>query len=117
MPTRKPTADPEAEVLQKIAAMSDDDRRIAEPLHAHIRSVAPELVPRLWYSQPAYARDGKVVVFFRGADHDGEPYFTLGFTRHAALADGDLWPTAYALRRFGPSEQARVAELVRAAAG
>ena len=114
-PTTK--KDPEAEVLEKIAAMSEADRSIAEPLHALIRATGPELSPRLWYGQPAYAREGKVVVFFRGADHDGERYFTLGFTQHAHLDDGDLWPTAYALTRLGAAEQQRIVELVKAASG
>lgn len=112
-----PKKDPEAELLAKIEAMSDADRAIAAPLHAHIAKTAPELSPRLWYSQPAYARDGKVVVFFRGADHDGVPYFTLGFTEHAHLAEGNLWPTSYALTKLGTAEKRRIAELVRAAVG
>ena len=107
--------DPEAEVLDKIASMSTTDRSIAEPLHALIRASAPNLSPRLWYGQPAYAREGKVIVFFRSADHDGERYFTLGFTQHARLDDGDLWPTAYALTRLGTTERERIVELVKAA--
>lgn len=92
-------------------------RRLAEPLHALVRETAPELVPRLWYSQPAYAKDGRVVVFFRGADHDGERYLTLGFSQHAPLDDGGMWPTAYALTELGPAERTRIAALVTAAAG
>ena len=117
MAPRKPKKDTEAEVLEVIAAMSDADRRLAERLHALVRATAPELVPRLWYGQPAYAWGGDVVVFFRGADHDAERYSTLGFTKHAALDDGNLWPTSYALTELGPDEEARVAELVKAALG
>ena len=113
----KDKKDPETQVLDKIAEMSDDDRRIAEPLHALIRASAPELSPKLWYGQPAYARAGKVVVFFRGADHDGEPYFTVGFTQHANLASGDLWATSYALKALGSAESERIVELVRTAVG
>lgn len=115
MARRSTTKDPDAEVLAKIAEMSEGDRRIAEPLHALIRSSAPDLSPRLWYGQPAYAKDGKVVVFFRGADHDKERYVTLGFTQHAPLDDGNLWPTAYALTKLGATETRRISELVRAA--
>jgi hypothetical protein len=111
----KAKKDPEAEVLAKIAEMTPADRVIAEPLHAHLRACAPELTPRLWYSQPAYARDGKVVVFFRGADHDKVPYFTLGFTEHASLGGAGLWPTAYALEELGEDEKRQIAELVASA--
>jgi hypothetical protein len=107
--------DPELDVLAKIAEMSEADRRIAEPLHAHVRSCAPQLTPRLWYSQPAYAREGKVVVFFRGADHDKVPYFTLGFTEHASLGGAGMWPTSYALTALGDDEKAQIAALIEAA--
>ena len=45
------------------------------------------------------------------------PYFTLGFTEHARLDDGNLWPTAYALTKLGTAEKKRIAEIVKAAAG
>ena len=117
MARRKTKPESGDEVQDKIAQMSDSDRRIAEPLDALIRATEPGLTPRLWYGQPAYARGGKVIVFFRGADHDGERYFTLGFTEHAQLDDGNLWPTSYALMKLGSTEEVRVAELVRAATG
>lgn len=106
--------DPEAEVVAKIAEMSDADRAIAEPLHALIRERRPDLAPKLWYGQPAYARGGKVVVFFRGGDHDGERYTTLGFTQHAPLDDGHVWPTSYAVTKVGPDERERIAALLDA---
>ena len=45
-----------AEVLEKIAAMADADRVIAEGLHEIITKTAPELTPKTWYGMPAYAR-------------------------------------------------------------
>lgn len=117
MATRQPKKDPEVEVRDKIAQMSDADRGIAEPLHELIVASAPGLSPKLWYGQPAYARGGKVVVFFRGADVDGERYLTLGFSGNAHLDDGDLWPTAYAVTAMTPQVEQRIADLVRRAAG
>lgn len=117
MAERKAKKDPEAEVLAKIAEMSDADRRLAEPLHALITASAPELAPKLWYGQPAYARNGKVVVFFRGADVDGERYLTLGFTGEAQVDDGHLWPVAYAVTALTAAEEERIGELVKAAVG
>jgi hypothetical protein len=114
----KPTG--EEAVLGVIAAMAEPDRGIAERLHAVIRSSAPELVPRLWYGQPAYARPGrggKVVCFFRGAATDGERYLTLGFSGEATLDDGNLWPTAYAVIGLAAADERAVGELVRKAAG
>ncbi len=54
-------------------------RAMGERFHAIIKAHAPVLSPRLWYGMPAYAKDGKVVCFFRGADKFKERYMTLGF--------------------------------------
>src|SRR5262249_55057520 len=62
---RADEADGESAVLAKIAAMPEPDRVTGERLHAIIRASAPELSPKLWYGMPAYAKDGKVVCFFR----------------------------------------------------
>ncbi len=56
-----------ADVLEKIAAMADPDRVIAERLHKIITEAAPELTPKTWYGMPSYARDGKSVCFFQDA--------------------------------------------------
>ncbi len=47
--------DGEGEVLAKIAEMPEQDRVMAERLHAIIKAVAPTLSPRTWYGMPAYA--------------------------------------------------------------
>lgn len=106
----------EADVLAKIAEMPDGDREMAERVHTIVATVAPELAPKLYYGQPGYARDGKVVCFFRSGQMDKERYSTLGFSAQAQHDSPDgLWPTAYALA--GPSEPAweRLGELVRQA--
>lgn len=88
----------ELEAMEKIAAMPEPDRRLAERVHALVTTHAPDLAPKLWYGQPAYARKGKVVCFFRSGQADGERYSTFGLTQHAVLDDArGLWPTAYAL--------------------
>jgi hypothetical protein len=106
----------EEEVLEVIAAMPEWERVVGERLHAVIRESAPELTPRLWYKQPAYAKAGKVVCFFRGADVDGEWYVTFGFSGEANLDDGHMWPTAYALTGLTAAEEETIAGLVRKAA-
>jgi len=66
---RKPgahKADDESDVLAAIAKMYEPHRAMGERIHAIIRASAPSLTPRVWYGMPAYARDGKVVCFFRG---------------------------------------------------
>jgi uncharacterized protein YdhG (YjbR/CyaY superfamily) len=110
-------ADPEAELLAKIAEMADEDRSAAEQVHALVREAAPGLEPRTWYGMPAYARDGKLVCFFQPAAKFGARYATLGFNDDARLDDGAMWPTAFALTRITEVEAARIRELVARAAG
>src|SRR4051794_18248056 len=69
----------ESDVLEKIAEMEDEDRVMAERLHAIVTENAPELAPRTWYGMPAYAKDGKVVCFFRPARKFKDRYATFGF--------------------------------------
>lgn len=103
------------EVLATIAAWSDANRGMGERLHAVITTTAPDLKPRLWYGMPGYAKDGKVVVFFRGTDKFKERYMTLGFNEEAKLDDGTMWPTSYALTELDAAGEARVAALVKQA--
>jgi uncharacterized protein YdhG (YjbR/CyaY superfamily) len=107
----------EADVLAKIAELDESDRTIAERLHALVQVAAPDLKPKTWYGMPAYARDGKVVVFFQAATKFGSRYATLGFSDQARLDEGDLWPSAYAVAGWSDEVERRVVELVRRAAG
>ncbi len=113
---RSDETDGASAVLAAIAAMPEPYRAIGERLHAVIRASAPTLTPRTWYDMPAYARDGKVVCFFRGADKFKERYMTLGFNDKANLDEGNMWPIAFALTKLTAAEEARVAVLVKKAA-
>lgn len=107
----------ERDVLAKIAEMPDRDRRMAERLHAIIRSGAPDLVPRTWYGMPAYARDGKVLCFFQCSSKFGTRYSTLGFSDKARLDAGAMWPVSFALERLTEAEEAAIRALVKKAVG
>ena len=103
-------------VLDSIAKMSPEDREIAERVHQTVTTAAPELSPKTWYGMPAYANaDGKVVVFFQDSGKFKYRYSTLGFQDAANLDDGDIWPTSYAVQKWSPSVEKKVAELVKAA--
>jgi len=109
-------ADGEAEVLAKIAELPDEERVMAERIHAIVKASAPSLAAKTWYGMPAYARDGKVVCFFQSAGKFNARYATLGFNDPANLDDGTMWPTAYALTELTAANEARIAELVKQAA-
>jgi uncharacterized protein YdhG (YjbR/CyaY superfamily) len=105
----------ESTVLAKIAAMSAPDRAMGERLHAIIKASAPELSPKLWYGMPAYAKDGKVVCFFQDAQKFKTRYATLGFSDKATLDEGQMWPTAFALKELTADDEARIGALVKKA--
>ena len=109
--TNKP--DEESAVLATIAAMQD--RAIGERLHSIIKASAPTLSPKLWYGMPAYAKDGKVVCFFRSSQKFKERYMTLGFNDSANLDEGNMWPIAFALKELTAAEEARIGALVKKA--
>ncbi|HYB46311.1 MAG TPA: hypothetical protein VED20_02975 [Streptosporangiaceae bacterium] len=103
-------------VLDSIAEMAPADRALAERVHVTVTATAPGLSPKTWYGMPAYVNaDGKVVVFFQNAGKFGYRYSTLGFQEAAHLDDGDVWPVAYALKKWSPTVAKKVAELVTAA--
>jgi uncharacterized protein YdhG (YjbR/CyaY superfamily) len=117
----------ETAVLTRIAVMPQRDRGICERLHVIIKTAAPFLSSKLWYSMPAYAKDGKVICFFRES-HMPRPatgrapsmgvmgYVTFGFNETANLDEGDIWPIAFAVKELTPAAEAKIAALVKKAA-
>lgn len=106
-----------AEFEAKIADMPQPDRSMAERLHAIVSEAAPDLRPRLYYGQPGWAKDGKVIVFFRSGLMDKARYSTLGFSVSAGLDEPDgFWPTSYALEHLSEATAAAIADRVAKAA-
>lgn len=99
-----------------IAEMPDDDRAIAEALHSIVAAVAPDLAAKTWYGMPAYAKEGKVIVFFKPAAKFKVRYAEVGFNEHAQLDDGDMWPTAFAVTKLSPAVEKKLTALVKKAA-
>ena len=112
---RSGKADGESDVLAAIAKMPEPDRAMAERLHAVVTASAPALSPRTWYGMPAYAMNGKVVCFFRGAHKFKERYAMFGFNDTANLDKGAMWPVAFALTKLTAAEEASIAALVKKA--
>jgi uncharacterized protein YdhG (YjbR/CyaY superfamily) len=108
-------ADGESALLAKIAEMPTADRDLAARLHAIVTAAAPDLAPKTWYGMPAYAKDGKIVCFFRSAAKFKDRYATFGFNDAANLDEGVMWPTSFALKELSAAEEARIAALVKKA--
>jgi uncharacterized protein YdhG (YjbR/CyaY superfamily) len=108
-------ADGEKDLLAKVAEMPESDRVMAERIHAVVMASAPDLSPKTWYGMPAYAKDGKVVCFFKAASKFDTRYATLGFEEAAMIDDGDFWPTSYGLTKMTPAIEKQIGELVKKA--
>jgi uncharacterized protein YdhG (YjbR/CyaY superfamily) len=111
------TAEEAQACLDKIAEMDGDDRALAERIHAIVTETAPALTVRTYYGMPAYARDGKVVCWFKSAAKFKTRYATMGFSDAALLDDGNLWPTEYAVVTLGAAEEKKIKALVKKAVG
>lgn len=105
-------------VLDKIASLEEPDKTNAERIHAIVMEVAPALQPRLFYGSPAYANaEGKVLFFYQERAKFKVRYGNLAFFDGAQLDDGTMWGTGFAITELSPADEAKVAELVRRAAG
>ena len=105
----------ERDLLAKIAEMPKADRVMAERFHAIVTASAPDLSPKTWYGMPAYARDGKIVCFFKSADKFKSRYATIGFEESAHLDDGTMWQTSFAVTKLTAADEKKIAALVKKA--
>lgn len=105
------------DVIDTIAGLAGTDQAIARMVDEIVTEVAPDLDPKTYYGFPAYAREGKIVVFFQPASKFKTRYGTLAFDQAANLDDGEIWPTAFAVTATGDDIRKRVTELVKKAAG
>jgi len=103
---------------QAILALADDERELAERIRAMVVSSAPRLDPKTYYGFPAWARDGKVVCFFKPKSKFKVRYSTFEFDTAATLDDGAVWATAFAVHNeMTDADLAMLGALVTKAAG
>ena len=104
----------EADVLEKIAEMTDEEASFAMTIHDIVKRVAPELKAKTWYGMPAYANaDGKVVIFFQAATKFKARYSTIGFNDTASLDEGNLWTTSFAISAITNDVVAKLTVLIK----
>ena len=95
--------------------MSEPDRSLTKRIHTAVTKNAPDLWPKTWYGMPAYAKDGKVVCFFKAAEKFDSRYATFGFEDAAHIDDGAMWPTSYALTTLTAADEKKLGALVKKA--
>ena len=104
----------EADVLEKIAEMTDEEASFAMTIHDIVKRVVPELKAKTWYGMPAYANaDGKVVIFFQAATKFKARYSTIGFNDTASLDEGNLWTTSFAISAMTNDVVAKLTVLIK----
>ncbi|MGN6799724.1 MAG: iron chaperone [Gaiellaceae bacterium] len=111
----KEKEDGDTAVRAAIAAMSPADRALAKRVDELVRAAAPDLTPKTWYGMPAYAKNGKVVVFFKNAGKFKSRYSNLGFSDNANLDAGSMWPTEFALTKLTDADEKTITKLVKKA--
>ncbi len=105
----------ESDIQEKIAEMPESEQEMARRIHQIIKDSAPDLMPKTWYGMPAYAKGGDVICFFQAASKFKSRYTSLGFNDSAKLDDGDMWPTAFAVKKLNSSVEKQIVALVRKA--
>jgi uncharacterized protein YdhG (YjbR/CyaY superfamily) len=108
------------DLTESLAKMPPDDRAMGERIHEIVSAAAPALVPKTYYGMPAYAtegKNGKVIAFFKPKSKFKVRYSTFGFQPDATLDDGPMWATEFAVIELTPAVEARIAELIKKAAG
>ena len=105
----------EKTVRDVIAKLPPPDRAIGQRIHAIVKENAPELAAKTWYGMPAYAKDDKVICFFKPASKFKERYATFGFDTAAHIDDGAMWPTSFAITKLAATDEAKIAALVKKA--
>ena len=83
--------------VEAIAKLPDDERELAERIRDMVVAAAPQLDPKTYYGFPAWARDGKVVCFFKPKSKFKVRYSTFEFDTAASLDSGAVWATAFAV--------------------
>ena len=105
-----------ADLKAAIAAMPPGERALAQRIHDLVVAAAPGLEQKTWYGFPAYAKDGKVVCFFKPGAKFKDRYCTFGFNTPARLDDGGVWATSFAVVKPSAADEAKLTALVKKAA-
>jgi len=101
--------------MKAIDDLQGTDKEVAVALNSIVMEEAPDLDPKTFYGFPAYARDGKVVVFYQPASKFKTRYGTVSFDEPANLDDGPMWGVSYAVIEVTDEVRERIRQLVRKA--
>jgi len=101
--------------VEVIDGLEGIDGEVARTVHRIVLAEAPELNPKTFYGFPAYAADGKVVIFVQPKSKFDTRYPTLNFDEASHLDDGDMWATSFAVVKVTDAVEQKIRELVKRA--
>lgn len=104
-------------VLDKIAELPEAERGMAQRIHEIALASSTALRPKTYYGMPGWAKGDKIIAWFKPASKFKSRYATIGFSDTAALDDGEMWSTEFAVLELTKVTEARIAELIKRAAG
>jgi uncharacterized protein YdhG (YjbR/CyaY superfamily) len=102
--------------MEKVKEMPKEEREITLRLKELVEKNAPELIAKTWYGMPAFyspGKTGKVIIFFQNAAKFKTRFSTLGFSEHANLDEGSMWPTSFALLKLTPKVETQIKALIK----
>jgi uncharacterized protein YdhG (YjbR/CyaY superfamily) len=105
----------ERDLTAKLADMPEPDRAMGQRFHELMSKNFPEMAPKTYYGMPAYAKDGKTIVWFKAASKFKVRYATVEFGVDAKLDDGDMWAVSFAVNKLTPAIEKRLMDLVKQA--
>ncbi len=103
--------------VEVIDGLEGIDGEVARTVHRIVSTEAPQLNPKTFYGFPAYAADGKVVIFVQPKSKFDTRYPTVNFDETAQLDDGDMWATSFAVVKVTDAVEQKIRELVTRAVG
>lgn len=98
-----------------IEALEGIDGEVARAVHRIVAQLAPQLNPKTFYGFPAYAADGRVVIFVQPKSKFDTRYPTVNFDETAKLDDGDMWATSFAVVNVTEAVEKKIRALVKKA--
>jgi uncharacterized protein YdhG (YjbR/CyaY superfamily) len=98
--------------MDAIEALDGIDGEVARAVHRIVGELAPQLAPKTFYGFPAYASEGKVVIFVQPKSKFDTRYPTVNFDETAKLDDGDMWATSFAVVKVTTDVENRIRDLV-----
>ena len=104
-----------ATMLETIAEMDDGDRALAARVHEIVTRVVPEATAKLRYGMPTYYLDGAVLCFVQVSGKFDTRYSTFAFEERAAIDEGTMWPTSFAITTLSDDDATLIEALVRRA--